>query len=413
MASPAWSTLSALPRLDTSSVPSPPDSSQQHRDTREIRSAKEARQLPHKPSGSFLSSTANTLPVARTDDGASTPDLFRSVADALGVDTNELPQPFYGVPWARDEDDEDDYHDDDLDHGRDYNEKEEKDGGGDMHGGVHETSSTFIRQPAVIPTHHDRNNSTTSLSPFSQSYHTMAYGREPIATEPSRSIHDLPIRSSSELHSHPPRPIHSLVEPAWKSVITKDTVVGRDSRAVPAGPDERNGNKLNERESMTPLSPLPPSGRLRLSSVVSPLEPSSPESSVKSPRFQGPVYSSPPAIPHKASRRLRNDVEQTLASESGVSRAVVVRPKAGLFEGRLVALLTLSDSGPRGSDRSNHDDSEIKLQNAYYTRNLPSIRRAVESQLSLECVPSVWIALEKMPLDGEGQALDNMGKATL
>ncbi|KAI0099159.1 hypothetical protein GGR51DRAFT_552178 [Nemania sp. FL0031] len=154
---------------------------------------------------------------------------------------------------------------------------------------------------------------------------------------------------------------------------------------------------------MTPLSPFAPSGRPRLSSVVSPLEPSSPESSVKSPRYQGSVYSSPPAIPPKAPRRLRNDAEQTLSSDSGVSQAIVVKPKAGLFEGHLVALLTLADRGPGGSDRSSNDGGEIKLQNAYYTRNLPSIRRAVESQLAPEYVPSVWIPLEKMPLDDEGQ----------
>lgn len=243
---------------------------------REIRSAEEARQLHNNPAG-FFSSTANTPSVARTDDRGSTPDLFRSVAHALGVDTKELPQPFYGVPWAHDDDDYDDDDDDD----------EEKDGGGGgKHGGVHGTSSTFIRrQPAVVPARRDRNDSATSatsVSPYSQPYHAMPYGREPVAAETAGPLNTLPIRSSAELYGDTPRLNPLPVEPAWKPVAVKDMVVRRNSRVVPVmSGEERNGKKLVERESMTPLSPLLPSGRPRLSSIVSPIEPSSPESSVK------------------------------------------------------------------------------------------------------------------------------------
>lgn len=415
MASPGWSTLSALPRLDTSNYGlregSQQQQQQQYEDARETRSAVEARQLPRKPSSSFFSSAANSPLATRTDRG-STPDLFRSVADALGVPTHELPEPFYGVPWAHeDEDDDED----------DYDDGEERYENGGTHGGVHETSSTFIRrQPAAIPnipSRRDRNDSTTSASHslYSQPYHPMTYGREAIATETARPSNGVPVRPSAELYGNTPRPYpnqnpnqnqnHLFVESSWQPVGAKDVMVGRDSRAVPLGHGEDgNASKMFiEREAMTPLSPFAPSSRPRLASIVSPLEPSSPESSVKSPRYQGSVYSSPPAIPPKAPRRLRNDAEQTLASDSGVSKAIVVRPKAGLFEGHLVALLTLSDRRPGSSDRSANDGGEIKLQNAYYTRNLPSIRRAVESQLAPESVPSVWIALEKMPLDDEGQ----------
>lgn len=391
MASPGWSTLSALPRLDTSTY-ALRDGLQPHEEARDINSALDARHLPRKPS-SFLSAAES--PSVAGVDGGSTPELFRSVAHALGVGTNELPQPFYGVPWARD--DEEEYGDYD-------NDGNERDESGGRHGGVHETSSTFIRrQPAVLPGRRDRNDSAASaVSPFSQSYHTTTYGREPVAAaEPAKPPIALPMRPSAELYGDAPRahPIH--VDSAWKPVRSEDVMVGRDPHAVWLGSgDIRSGMTSIEREAMTPPSPF---GRPRLSSLVSPLEPSSPESSLKGPRYQGSVYSSPPAIPPKAPRRLRNDVEQTLSSESGVSSAVVVKPKAGLFEGHLVALLTLSDSGPPGSDHGGHETGEIKLQNAYYTRNLPSIRRAVEAQLTPECVPSVWIALEKMPLDGEGQ----------
>ncbi|KAI0413027.1 hypothetical protein F5X98DRAFT_303062 [Xylaria grammica] len=394
MASPGWPTLSALPRLDTSSYPLH-DGSQRHGDGRDLKSAQEARQLPRKPS-SFLSSAANS-PSATKTDGGSTTDLFRSVANALGVDTNELPQPFYGIPWARDDDD-------------DETDGEEKDDMRSKHGGVHETSPTFVRrQPTAVPARRDRNDSASAISPFSQPYHTTTYGYEPASIETTEPVDGIPVRSSTESYGDTPGQNHLLVE-SRKPVTAKDIVVGRDSRTIATAAasssragEERNGKTFIERESMTPLSPFPPTGRPRLSSLVSPLEPSSPGSSVKSPRHQGSIYSNPPAIPPKASRRLRNDVEQTLSSDPGVSRAIVVKPKAGLFEGHLVAFLTLSDGGPGGPDHSNNDDDEIKLQNAYYTRNLPSIRRAVESQVAPEYVPSVWIALEKMPLDGEGQ----------
>ncbi|KAI1201602.1 hypothetical protein F5X97DRAFT_290058 [Nemania serpens] len=388
MASSAWSTLSALPRLDTSTR-ALGDGTRPGEDARGTRSAQEIRQLPRKPSSSFFSSAANP-PSATRAGGGSTPDLFRSVANALGVAPNELPEPFYGIPWARDGDDDDDDDDD-----RRHNIRDD----GGTRGGVHETSSAFIRRRStVVPSCRDCDNPPSSASSYPQPYPSVGYGCGHVAIEAARPSTGLAFRPSVDPHGDAPRPNHLLVESAWPPVA------GRDSRANPPGSGEEGNHRIYiEREMMTPLSPFPPSGRPRLPSIVSSLEPSSPESSARSPRYQGSVYANPPAIPSKAPRRLRNDVEQTLLSDSGISRAIVVRPKAGLFEGHLVALLTLSDGGPDGSDRSGSDGGEIKLQNAYYTRNLPSIRRAVESQLAPECVPSVWIALERMPLDGEGQ----------
>ncbi|KAI0798371.1 hypothetical protein GGR55DRAFT_684710 [Xylaria sp. FL0064] len=400
MASPGWSAtlpaLPALPRLDTTTYPLH-NGSQRNEDGREIKSAHEVGRLPRKPS-SFLSSAGHSPSVTKTD-GRSTPELFRSVANALGVNTNELPQPFYGVPWGRDDDDEDD-DEDNENRGAGINAHGTGDGGND-HGGVHETSPTFIRrQPTAIPASRDRNDSATSISPFSQPYHKMAYGYEPASIEVTQPFDSLPIRSSAESYRDALGPNHSFVEASWKPATGKDSVVRHDSRAAHPRPGDENGKMLVEQEGVTPYSS---SGRRRLPSMVSPLEPNSPGSIVRSPRHQGPGYNNPPAIPPKASRRLRNDVEQTLLSDNGVSRAIVVKPKAGLFEGHLVAMLTLSDEGSRASNHSTNEDEEIKLQNAYYTRNLPSIRLAVESQVAPEYVPTVWIVLEKMPLDGEGQ----------
>ncbi|KAI0515171.1 hypothetical protein F5B22DRAFT_205661 [Xylaria bambusicola] len=397
MASPGWPTLSALPRLDTSTY-SLHNGSQPHEDGREVRSAQEAKPLPRKPS-SFLSSAGNSPAVSVTKrDGADTPELFRSVADALGVDTNELPQPFYGVPWGRDDDDDDD---DDV-----AIDGDERAAAAATNGGVHETSPTFIRrQPSAALPHRPRNDSAaTAISPFSQPYPTTTYAHESTTVENARPADSLPGRISVEPYNDTDGLGQLREESLWKLTAAKDTISGRDSRAASSrSSDESNSKAFIGRESMTPLNPFPNSGRPRLSSTISPLEPTSPVTSIKSPGRQGSVYSNPPAIPPKASRRLRNDVEQTLLSDGNVSRAIVIKPRAGLFEGHIVALLTLSEGGPGGSDHSTNDNDEIKLQNAYYTRNLPSIRRAVESQVAPEYVPTVWIPLEKMPLDGEGQ----------
>ncbi|KAI8625054.1 hypothetical protein F5Y19DRAFT_489906 [Xylariaceae sp. FL1651] len=396
MANLGWPNLLTLPRLDTSitSVQGGPQQA-----TREIRSAQEARELPRNPSFSsfysFSSSSTTNSPLLTGKVREETPDLFQSaseaVADALGVDADELPQSFYGIPWANDEDDDD----------------------GDNDGGNvgHTIPISTRRQPSAVPGPHVRNDSATSLSPHSQLYHTK-YWHEPavsLAGKPMTS----PLAKSFDLYSDTSRSNYLLVEPGETSVTTKNNIVDRDFRGVSFESGERgNGKTVAEREvCVTPLSPLQPARR-GLLSVVSPLEPSSPEATLKSPRRQRLAHDSPPAIPpkaqarsdsppnipRKASRRLRGDVEQLLSSENGVHKASVVKPKAGLFEGHLVAFLTLTNCEVEDSD-----DGDIKLQNAYYTSNLPSIRRAVESQVAPEYVPSVWIVLEKMPVDGEGQ----------
>ncbi|KAI1406965.1 hypothetical protein F5Y13DRAFT_207113 [Hypoxylon sp. FL1857] len=121
----------------------------------------------------------------------------------------------------------------------------------------------------------------------------------------------------------------------------------------------------------------------------------------------------PPAIPSKApsrspggqsqlkprqSRKNYGEVEQVVSLHSDVSSASLLKPKAGPFEGQLVAFLTLTSYTVGGPD-----DCEIKLQTAYYTSQLPKIRKAVEAQVPPSLVPQVWVVLEKMPLDGTGK----------
>ncbi|KAI0393210.1 hypothetical protein F5Y17DRAFT_316563 [Xylariaceae sp. FL0594] len=395
MASPGWSGLSALPRLDTSR---PMRNGSQYM-SRDARPAPVAGQLPRKPS--YFSGAPSSA--VRQSDDASTPELFRTateaVADVLGVDANDLPQPFYGVPWVNDENSEED---------EPLPIREQRRAAGSI-------SPTSFRQANahanMLLEHRGRNNSiVSSLSAYSQP-HYPPYLTPTDAPEPAAARAASPqngfYSASTELYNDVPRPNNPLVEPSWKPMTRRDIPQGHDfSGSVCPWPKEhRSAQAFVDRESLVlPSSPTqPPSAHRRKPSLVSPLEPSpdSPDSNGKSPRHQGSVSSLPPAIPPKAPRRLLSDAEQVICSVSAVSRAVVVKPKAGLFEGQFVALLTLADGAPGGPDRTTSGDEEIKLQNAYYTRNLPSIRKQVEAQLAPEYMPGVWVVLERMPVDAE------------
>ncbi|KAH7027844.1 uncharacterized protein B0I36DRAFT_328026 [Microdochium trichocladiopsis] len=74
-----------------------------------------------------------------------------------------------------------------------------------------------------------------------------------------------------------------------------------------------------------------------------------------------------------------------------------MKPKVGLFEGQQVAFITLAScifDGP--------DDCQVKILNAYYANQLPSIREDVESKVAPALIPKIWIVLERMPLDDAG-----------
>ncbi|KAI5920857.1 hypothetical protein F4810DRAFT_713056 [Camillea tinctor] len=171
--------------------------------------------------------------------------------------------------------------------------------------------------------------------------------------------------------------------------------------------DIMNCKTIAELETcMTPISP-PQSAEGPRWPLLTPSEPDLREVFTKSPRLQlteqrPPVI--PPkalarlSVPRKASRRYHNEVEQLLSLHSDVSKAAVLRPKAGPFEGKTVAFITLAScvfDGP--------DDCEIKLQKAYYGSQLPVIRKAIESRVVANLVPSVWVVLERMPLDEAGK----------
>lgn len=96
---------------------------------------------------------------------------------------------------------------------------------------------------------------------------------------------------------------------------------------------------------------------------------------------------------HHISTGYQNEAEHTLSQNSIVSQAVVLRPKAGPFEGQAVAFLTLASYSIGGPA-----DCEVALLATYDTDQLPSIRQAIKANH----IPRVLVLLRQIPLDGIG-----------
>ncbi|KAI1343736.1 hypothetical protein F5Y15DRAFT_367766 [Xylariaceae sp. FL0016] len=329
----------------------------------------------------------DTSPVLPRIDDSDTEDLLKSatvaVADALGVDANNLPEPFYGLSRAH-----------------------------------NESSSTINPSPREIT------RPIGGLTQFRQPSRQASQG--------SISIYSPPI-DQADWGQTVTDSLQRRLSMAVADVLGLDTrALPRDESFVELGGTQRKAKELRancaaagmsvrtkdimncrtiaELETcVTPLTPVQTAETHGISSIVSPLDLSSPESASYSPSIR--ASRRPPTIPPKAaarrnsvtqlprkvSRTNHNDPEHLLSLHSDVSRACVLKPRAGFFEESVVALLTLSSCIIEGPD-----DCEIKLQNAYYTSHLPAIRRSIESRVSPEVVPSVWIVLEKMPIDEQG-----------
>ncbi|KAI1204509.1 uncharacterized protein F4807DRAFT_331715 [Annulohypoxylon truncatum] len=179
-----------------------------------------------------------------------------------------------------------------------------------------------------------------------------------------------------------------------KDIMNCKTIAELETYVVPLNPSGYSENKV----STTTVSPL------KLASLENPM------SSTQQRALQS---EGPPAIPPKAparytasqshlkirpSRRRYNQVEQVLTSHGDISRAVMLKPKAGPFEDQLVAFVTLAGYLAEGPN-----DCEVKLHNPCRTSQLPSIRKAVESRVPPGLAPRVWVVLEKMPVDDAGK----------
>ncbi|KAI1452670.1 hypothetical protein F4805DRAFT_21430 [Annulohypoxylon moriforme] len=169
-------------------------------------------------------------------------------------------------------------------------------------------------------------------------------------------------------------------------------------------------------ELETYVTPLVPSGYSENkipATTVRPLKLNSSENPLDNTGRHQPQHEVPPAIPPKAparyvasqsylkirpSRKRYNQVEQILSLQSDISRAIVLKPKAGPLEDQLVAFVTLPSHLVEGPD-----DCEVKLVNPRRASQLPPIRKAVESRVPPGLFPRVWVVLEKMPLDDAGK----------
>jgi non-ribosomal peptide synthase protein (TIGR01720 family) len=97
----------------------------------------------------------------------------------------------------------------------------------------------------------------------------------------------------------------------------------------------------------------------------------------------------------------RTEIEQALGTQPEVGRIATVRPKAGLLEGKLVALLTLRGTHP--THQNPHAINLIPQSHALFAgTQVAHLKRAAETTLPPDIVPDVWIVLDGMPLTEAG-----------
>ncbi|KAK4675126.1 NRPS protein [Podospora pseudoanserina] len=97
----------------------------------------------------------------------------------------------------------------------------------------------------------------------------------------------------------------------------------------------------------------------------------------------------------------RTELEQALGIQPEIGRMATVRPKAGLLEGKLVALLTLASMQKEKTDSSPID--LIPQSHALFAgTQVANLRQAAESTLEPDAVPDLWIVLDGMPMTDSG-----------
>ncbi|RYP52619.1 hypothetical protein DL768_002269 [Monosporascus sp. mg162] len=128
----------------------------------------------------------------------------------------------------------------------------------------------------------------------------------------------------------------------------------------------------------------------------------SPSLPLKTPgRLPTIVERKPPQLEDEPQPRPRassnhDEVEHILSLNSAISQVAVIKPKAGLFEGQTVVFLTLVGYSAGGAV-----NCEVHLQ-ASHCDQLSPARKEVEARVSQNYAPKVWVALQQMPLDESG-----------
>ncbi|KAK3317543.1 hypothetical protein B0T19DRAFT_293542 [Cercophora scortea] len=95
------------------------------------------------------------------------------------------------------------------------------------------------------------------------------------------------------------------------------------------------------------------------------------------------------------------EIEQALGAHNTFSRLATVRPKAGLLEGKLVALLTLSSTTPAPA-RSSALHLIPRSQAVFAGTLVAALRDTAQSLLPPDSLPDIWICLDGMPLTKSG-----------
>lgn len=107
------------------------------------------------------------------------------------------------------------------------------------------------------------------------------------------------------------------------------------------------------------------------------------------------------------------EIELFLGSESAVSKVVILKPRAGLFEDKLVACLTLSSIPPRELDCP-----QVELisppQMFFAGTQIATIKENLTRTRLIEAtaIPEVWIPLDSMPTAAETHEVDRRALRT-
>ncbi|KAK4249149.1 non-ribosomal peptide synthetase [Corynascus novoguineensis] len=103
----------------------------------------------------------------------------------------------------------------------------------------------------------------------------------------------------------------------------------------------------------------------------------------------------------KPSQANRTDIEQALGTEPEVGRIATIRPKAGLLDGKLVALLTLS-SAQTTQEKPTAINLIPQSHALFAGTQVAHLKRSAETLLAPEAIPDVWIVLDGMPVTEAG-----------
>ncbi|KAK3299574.1 uncharacterized protein B0H64DRAFT_355769 [Chaetomium fimeti] len=97
----------------------------------------------------------------------------------------------------------------------------------------------------------------------------------------------------------------------------------------------------------------------------------------------------------------RTDIEHALGSQPEVGRIAGIRPKAGLLDGKFVALLTLAST--QTTQENPTAVNLIPQSHALFAgTQVARLKRAAEAVLPAEAIPDLWIVLDGMPLTEAG-----------